>query len=147
MLNFSSILSWSFADCLQCIMHFLQKSGSCPASDPSKSDPSSASLDDQLSSAALRLIPAVYTVLMTLYRTPHLPNPNLLHRYELRCSSIEEVESFVCDESIPPLSSVIDFNLFAYDVNQQNPQVTQFSIYDSNNLLIAILSKIILSFL
>ncbi|PAV60019.1 hypothetical protein WR25_18060 isoform L [Diploscapter pachys] len=122
-INKCSILSWSFADCLQCIMHFLQKSGSCPASDPSKSDPSSsASLDDQLSSAALRLIPAVYAVLMTLYRTPHLPNPNLLHRYELRCSNIEEVESFVCDESIPPLSSVIDFNLFAYDVNQQNPQ-------------------------
>ncbi|VDM75695.1 unnamed protein product [Strongylus vulgaris] len=36
--------------------------------------------EDQLSEAALRLVTPTYTVILNLFKTPHIPNPNLLHK-------------------------------------------------------------------
>ncbi|EPB75039.1 hypothetical protein ANCCEY_05859 [Ancylostoma ceylanicum] len=77
-----SVLSWSLPDCLPCIIHFLQSSHSKTAEkQEEETDASSKPVEDQLSEAALRLVTPTYTVILNLFKTPHIANPNLLHRY------------------------------------------------------------------
>ncbi|EYB83538.1 hypothetical protein Y032_0333g2794 [Ancylostoma ceylanicum] len=102
-----SVLSWSLPDCLPCIIHFLQSSHSKTAEkQEEETDASSKPVEDQLSEAALRLVTPTYTVILNLFKTPHIANPNLLHRAELRSGCLDEVES-AATTSVP-LSECLD---------------------------------------
>ncbi|KIH68168.1 hypothetical protein ANCDUO_01495 [Ancylostoma duodenale] len=80
-----SVLSWSLPDCLPCIIHFLQSSHTKTAEQQEEeSDANSKPVEDQLSEAALRLVTPTYTVILNLFKTPHIANPNLLHRYAIQ---------------------------------------------------------------
>ncbi|VDK42523.1 unnamed protein product, partial [Cylicostephanus goldi] len=83
----NSVLSWSLPDCL------LSAADSKP-------------VEDQLSEAALRLVNPTYTVILNLFKTPHIPNPNLLHNFraELRAVCLDEVET---DNDPSPLQGTL----------------------------------------
>ncbi|KAK6729296.1 hypothetical protein RB195_006380 [Necator americanus] len=101
-----SVLSWSLPDCIPCIVHFLQSSHSKTTTSENENLPEgSIPVDDQLSEAALRLVAPTYTVILNLFKTPHIPNPNLLHRAELRADCLDEVE---CATTSFPLSDSLD---------------------------------------
>ncbi|PIO70212.1 hypothetical protein TELCIR_07945 [Teladorsagia circumcincta] len=59
-------------------------------------------VDDQLSEAALQLLTPTYTVIRNMFTSPHIANPNLLHRAELRSGCFDQVE---CPESTSTLLS------------------------------------------
>ncbi|PIC51530.1 hypothetical protein B9Z55_002007 [Caenorhabditis nigoni] len=71
-----SILSSSILECVPCVVNLLQNS-----------DDSS-----EVSSAALRLLPNIYSLILYLYSTPHIPNYHLLHRSDLRSKCLDTVE-------------------------------------------------------
>ncbi|KAF1770520.1 hypothetical protein GCK72_002339 [Caenorhabditis remanei] len=71
-----SILSSSILECVPCVVNLLQNS-----------DDSS-----EISSAALRLFPNIYSLILYLYSTPHIPNYHLLHRSDLRSKCLDTVE-------------------------------------------------------
>uniref|UniRef100_A0A158P900 DUF1981 domain-containing protein n=1 Tax=Angiostrongylus cantonensis TaxID=6313 RepID=A0A158P900_ANGCA len=102
----ASVLSWSLPDCLPCIVHFLQSSVSKRELQTEDAVDNMKRVDDQLSEAALRLITPTYTVILNLFRTVHIANPNLLHRAELRSKSLDEVEWVTT--SFCPLSACLD---------------------------------------
>uniref|UniRef100_A0A1I7WVH9 FAT domain-containing protein n=1 Tax=Heterorhabditis bacteriophora TaxID=37862 RepID=A0A1I7WVH9_HETBA len=92
----------------------------------SKNVEESGSLDDRLSEVALRLVTPTYTVILNLFRTPHIPNHNLLHRLELRSRYVEEVEGRAdCLEAtvniLPPLSSILDPVFFSHEIEDPSP--------------------------
>ncbi|KAE9418689.1 hypothetical protein Angca_003212, partial [Angiostrongylus cantonensis] len=104
-----SVLSWSLPDCLPCIVHFLQSSVSKRELQTEDAVDNMKRVDDQLSEAALRLITPTYTVILNLFRTVHIANPNLLHRAELRSKSLDEVEwvtTSFCPLSALPLGDL-----------------------------------------
>uniref|UniRef100_A0A1I7T8H5 DUF1981 domain-containing protein n=1 Tax=Caenorhabditis tropicalis TaxID=1561998 RepID=A0A1I7T8H5_9PELO len=70
------ILSSSILECVPCVVNLLQNS-----------DDSS-----EVSSAALRLLPNIYSLILYLYSTPHVPNYHLLHRSDLRSKCLDTVE-------------------------------------------------------
>ncbi|VDM82588.1 unnamed protein product [Strongylus vulgaris] len=102
-----SVLSWSLPDCLLCIVHFLQSNHvKAPAPPDGEVTGDSKPVEDQLSEAALRLVTPTYTVILNLFKTPHIPNPNLLHKAELRAICLDEVECV--NTTSAPLSECLD---------------------------------------
>ncbi|GMR53476.1 hypothetical protein PMAYCL1PPCAC_23671 [Pristionchus mayeri] len=119
-----SVLSSSLPDCLACVSHFLQSSLLHGSILPSKQKDeenktesgeeekkSPIDLDTQVSEATLNLIRPLFTVILNLYRTPHIPNQSLLHRLELRTRALsapKEFDSLHLSQSVPPLSTLLD---------------------------------------
>ncbi|GMT28242.1 hypothetical protein PFISCL1PPCAC_19539, partial [Pristionchus fissidentatus] len=118
----NSVVSSSLPDCLACVSHFLQSSVlhgnvSTPPNEGEAEDNgeeekrSPQELDTQVSEAALNLIRPIFAVILNLYRTPHIPNQNLLHRLELRTRALQspkDLESLHLSQTVPPLSTVLD---------------------------------------
>ncbi|KAJ1346286.1 hypothetical protein KIN20_001044 [Parelaphostrongylus tenuis] len=101
-----SVLSWSLPDCLPCIVHFLQASQSKTESREEEAVDDPKRVDDQLSEAALRLVTPTFAVILNLFKTAHIANPNLLHRAAKRSKSLDEVEWVTT--SFCPLSACLD---------------------------------------
>ncbi|CAJ0592947.1 unnamed protein product [Cylicocyclus nassatus] len=115
-----SVLSWSLPDCLLCIVHFLQSNHAKTPTQPEEDEPTdSKPVEDQLSEAALRLVNPTYTVILNLFKTPHIPNPNLLHKAELRAVCLDEVESV--ETTSAPLSECLDPAQFPLADNDPSP--------------------------
>lgn len=70
------VLSFSILECVPCVVNLLQNSED----------------SSEVSSAALRLLPNIYSLILYLYSTPHVPNYHLLHRSDLRSKCLDTVE-------------------------------------------------------
>lgn len=79
------ILSSSILECVPCVVNLLQNSED----------------SSEISSAALRLLPNIYSLILYLYSTPHIPNYHLLHRSDLRSKCLDTVEMEQDPLSIP----------------------------------------------
>ncbi|CAI2302171.1 unnamed protein product [Caenorhabditis sp. 36 PRJEB53466] len=71
-----SVLSFSILECVPCVVNLLQNSED----------------SSEVSSAALRLLPNIYSLILYLYNSPHIPNYHLLHRSDLRSKCLDTVE-------------------------------------------------------
>ncbi|KAK6034122.1 hypothetical protein COOONC_28373 [Cooperia oncophora] len=105
---------------MPCIIHFLQAAQS--SQDPKEIGTAEESkrVDDQLSEAALRLVEPTYTVILNMFKSPHIANPNLLHRAELRSGCFDQVE---CPELSPftLLSASLDPAQFPLEDGDPSP--------------------------
>ncbi|EGT45118.1 hypothetical protein CAEBREN_05102 [Caenorhabditis brenneri] len=79
------ILSSSILECVPCVVNLLQNSED----------------SSEISSAALRLLPNIYSLILYLYSTPHIPNYHLLHRSDLRSKCLDTVEMEQDPLSVP----------------------------------------------
>nr|CDJ95025.1 Protein of unknown function DUF1981 domain containing protein [Haemonchus contortus] len=114
-----SVLSWSLPDCMPCITHFLQAAHSSQEPDDMEAVEQSKGVDDQLSEAALRLVVPTYTVIRNMFKSPHIANPSLLHRADLRSGCFDQVE---CPESSSSLlSASLDPTQFPLEDGDPSP--------------------------
>ncbi|KAK5971481.1 hypothetical protein GCK32_016710, partial [Trichostrongylus colubriformis] len=104
---------------MPCITHFLQAAHSTQETKKTDTVEESKRVDDQLSEAALRLVAPTYTVIQNMFKSPHIANPNLLHRAELRSGCFDQVE---CPESTSTLlSSSLDPVQFPLENGDPSP--------------------------
>ncbi|CAB3408131.1 unnamed protein product [Caenorhabditis bovis] len=80
-----TVLSSSILECVPCVVNLLQYSG------------------DEVSSASIRLLPSIYSLILYLYKTPHSPSYHILHRSDLRSKCLDCVE---LDEKVPATVSI-----------------------------------------
>ncbi|CAI5439218.1 unnamed protein product [Caenorhabditis angaria] len=104
-----NVLSSSILECIPCVINLLQN--------PADQKP-------EITQSSLRLLPSLYSLILFLYTTPHVPNYHLLHRSDLRSKCLEEVE---CAENL--LEIVVKHGKLPWEGGKQTYEIASVELF------------------